>query len=114
MAIPWSQLGLTPAVGLNIGFDIANDDDDAGGGRTAQAVWFGTVNDYQSTAGFGTLVLGSGTGGAAAGATGLAGGGRSPGADSGGISLRLVTNPVGDGPSPGLGTGDTGGFAVRT
>src|SRR5258708_27876257 len=103
MAIPWSQLGLTPAVGLNIGFDIANDDDDAGGGRTAQAVWFGTVNDYQSTAGFGTLVLGSGTGGAAAGATGLAGGGRSLGADSGGYSLPVVTEPGLDWPASDVG-----------
>src|SRR5258708_31253034 len=96
MAIPWSQLGLTPAVGLNIGFDIANDDDDAGGGRTAQAVWFGTVNDYQSTAGFGTLVLGSGTGGAGAGVTGLAGEGRSLAAENGGIRLRPGSEPGGD------------------
>ncbi len=113
MAIPWSQLGLTPAVGLNIGFDIANDDDDAGGGRTAQAVWFGTVNDYQSTAGFGTLVLGSGTGGAAAGATGLAGVGRSLAADSGVISLRLVPNTVVDGLARALVTGANGVSEVQ-
>src|SRR5258708_39900812 len=105
MAIPWSQLGLTPAVGLNIGFDIANDDDDAGGGRTAQAVWFGTVNDYQSTAGFGTLVLGSGTGGAGAGATGLAGVGRSLAGGSGGFYLGVGTKPVMCGPGLTVGNG---------
>jgi uncharacterized protein YjdB len=94
MAIPWSQLGLTPSVGLNIGFDIANDDDDAGGGRTAQSVWFGTVNDYQNTSGFGTLVLGSGTGGSAVAALLQTGVGKVLAADSGGISLRLIPNPV--------------------
>lgn len=108
IAIPWSQLGLTPAVGLNIGFDIANDDDDTGGGRTAQAVWFGTINDYQSTAGFGTLILGSGTGGAAVNAAGLAGVGRSLGADSAEISLRLIPNPVVSGMARALVTGTSG------
>jgi hypothetical protein len=112
LAIPWSQLGLTPAVGLNIGFDIANDDDDAGGGRTAQAVWFGTINDYQNTSGFGTLVLGSGTGGAAVSGVGVNGLGRSLGADSGGIRLRLVPNPVVNGLARALVTGTSGVSAV--
>ncbi|HEX6428122.1 MAG TPA: sugar-binding protein [Niastella sp.] len=57
ISIPWSQLGITPATGTQIGFDIANDDDDSGGDRDAQGVWKGTVNNYQSTAAFGTLVL---------------------------------------------------------
>jgi len=59
IAIPWSQLGLTPSAGLNIGFDIGNDDDDNGSGRTAQAVWNGTINNYQNTSAFGTLTLSS-------------------------------------------------------
>ncbi len=57
ISIPWSQLGITPAAGRQIGFDIANDDDDNSGDRDAQAVWMGTINNYQSTAAFGTLVL---------------------------------------------------------
>jgi hypothetical protein len=57
-AIPWSQLGITaPAAGTSIGFDVGYDDDDNGGERDGQAVWNGTINNYQSTAGFGTLTL---------------------------------------------------------
>ena len=47
----------TPAAGTNIGFDVGYDDDDNGGVRDGQAVWNGTINNYQSTAGFGTLTL---------------------------------------------------------
>jgi hypothetical protein len=58
LAIPWSQLGITaPAAGTTIGFDLGNDDDDNGSGRANQAVWNGTINDYQNTAAFGSLVL---------------------------------------------------------
>jgi hypothetical protein len=57
ISIPWSQLGLTPAAGLTIGFDAGYDDDDNGGTRDAQAVWAGTINNYQSTADYGTVVL---------------------------------------------------------
>ena len=57
-AIPWSQLGITaPAAGTSIGFDISNDDDDSGTGRSSQAVWNGTGNNYLTTVAFGTLVL---------------------------------------------------------
>jgi hypothetical protein len=58
-AIPWSQLGLTPAAGLTIGFDVGYDDDDNGGDRDGQAVWYGDINDYQSTSAFGSVVLAS-------------------------------------------------------
>jgi hypothetical protein len=62
LAIPWSQLGITaPAAGTTIGFDLGNDDDDNGSGRANQAVWNGTVNDYQNTAAFGSLVLSAAT-----------------------------------------------------
>jgi hypothetical protein len=57
ISIPWSQLGITPAAGRQIGFDMANDDDDNGGDRDAQAVWQGTINNYQNTSAFGTLAL---------------------------------------------------------
>lgn len=57
-AIPWSQLGITaPAAGTSIGFDISNDDDDSGTGRSSQGVWNGTGNNYLTTAAFGTLIL---------------------------------------------------------
>ncbi|HEY8893380.1 MAG TPA: sugar-binding protein, partial [Niastella sp.] len=62
ISIPWSQLGISPAAGRQIGFDIGNDDDDNGGDRDAQAVWQGTINNYQNTAAFGTLVLESTSG----------------------------------------------------
>jgi len=57
ISIPWSQLGLTPAADLSIGFDIGYDDDDNGGARDGQAVWYGNVNNYTNTSGFGTLIL---------------------------------------------------------
>jgi hypothetical protein len=61
LAIPWSQLGISaPAPGNNIGFDISYDDDDNGGTREGQAVWNGTIDDYQYTNNFGTLTLNSG------------------------------------------------------
>ncbi|HXB12861.1 MAG TPA: carbohydrate-binding protein, partial [Bacteroidia bacterium] len=58
IAVPWSQLGITaPAAGTTIGFDLGNDDDDNGSGRANQSVWNGTINDYQNTSAFGTLIL---------------------------------------------------------
>lgn len=108
MAIPWSQLGLTPSAGLNIGLDIANDDDDAGGGRTAQLVWNGTVNDYQTTAGFGTLVLSSAA--APSQQTGLVLSAANKIADGDStvtLQLQLVPNPVTTGVVRALVTGTT-------
>jgi alpha-L-fucosidase 2 len=61
MAIPWSQLGIsTPASGTNIGFDISYDDDDNGGTREGQAVWNGTIDNWENTSGFGRLTLSAG------------------------------------------------------
>lgn len=61
MAIPWSNLGVTPTPGLVIGFDIGHNDDDNAGTREHQAVWWGTVNNYNNTSGFGTVLLVGGT-----------------------------------------------------
>jgi len=62
LAVPWSQLGITnPSNGLNIGFDVSYDDDDNGGTRESQAVWNGTIDDWQNTSSFGTLTLNMGT-----------------------------------------------------
>ncbi len=57
LAIPWSNLGLTPTAGLSIGFDLGNDDDDNGSTRDSQRVWWGNVNNYANTSAFGDLVL---------------------------------------------------------
>lgn len=56
-SIPWSQLGISPANATTIGFDLGYNDDDNGGAREGQAVWNGTINNYQNTAAFGSLVL---------------------------------------------------------
>jgi hypothetical protein len=63
LAIPWTQLGFAaaPAAGTKLGLDVGYDDDDNGGARDAQAVWNGTINNYQNTSGFGTIVLSSAT-----------------------------------------------------
>jgi uncharacterized protein YjdB len=58
IAIPWSQLGITaPAAGTTLGFDIGYDDDDNAGARDGQAVWKGTVDNYQNTSAFGSIIL---------------------------------------------------------
>ena len=57
LSIPWSNLGVTPTSGMLIGFDIGNNDDDNGGTRENQAVWWGTSNDYNNTSAFGDLML---------------------------------------------------------
>src|SRR5258705_5144857 len=57
LAIPWSNLGVTPTAGMTIGFDVGNNDDDNAGARDAQAVWWGNINDYNNTSAFGSLVL---------------------------------------------------------
>jgi uncharacterized protein YjdB len=68
VAIPWSQLNISaPAQGTTLGFDIGYDDDDNGGVREHQAVWNGTINNYQNTSAFGSLVLNSTTSGGSGG-----------------------------------------------
>jgi hypothetical protein len=57
LAIPWSNLGVTPTAGMTIGFDVGYNDDDNAGARDAQAVWWGNINDYNNTSAFGSLVL---------------------------------------------------------
>lgn len=58
MAIPWSNLGITPAAGTTIGFDIAyNDDIDGVGGRAGQLMWAGNANDWRDPESFGDATL---------------------------------------------------------
>ncbi len=57
LSVPWSNLGITPAPGMLLGFDIANDDDDNGSGRSGQTLWNGNDDNYQNTRAFGRLEL---------------------------------------------------------
>ncbi|MGH7955526.1 MAG: sugar-binding protein [Opitutaceae bacterium] len=58
IAIPWTNINVTGAVGLTIGFDIGNNDDDNGGTtREHQLVWAGTITNWNNTAAFGHLTL---------------------------------------------------------
>ncbi len=60
MAIPWSNLGVTPTAGMTIGFDIAyNDDIDGVGGRAGQLLWAGNANDWRDPESFGAATLAS-------------------------------------------------------
>ncbi len=67
IAIPWSNINVTGAAGLTIGFDVANNDDDNGSTtRETQVVWNGLVSNFNNTAAFGHLTLSAttvGTGG---------------------------------------------------
>ncbi len=57
LSIPWSSLGVTPGGGTRIGIDVSVNDDDNGGARDAQQVWFGTADNYRSTSSWGTAAL---------------------------------------------------------
>ncbi len=57
MAVPWSNFGVTAINNLIIGFDVANNDDDNGSGRTVQTMWNGNDNNFLTSAAFGRLKL---------------------------------------------------------
>jgi hypothetical protein len=57
VAIPWTNLGITPSAGTYLGFDVQNDDDDNGGNRDSQLAWKGTVDDWQNASVWGTIML---------------------------------------------------------
>lgn len=57
VAIPWSKFGITPSSGLQLGFDIAVDDDDNGGARDGQIAWKGTSSNWSSSANYGNVKL---------------------------------------------------------
>jgi hypothetical protein len=106
LAIPWSQLGLTPAAGLSIGFDIGYDNADNSSGRNAQAVWFGTINDYQSTSAFGTVTLSSTPGSSGLAGSALEGTSTTGPTAKGGMEIILIPNPVSNGQAQVLLSGD--------
>jgi len=69
LAIPWSNLGVTPSAGMTLGFDVGNNNSDGPCGRNTQLMWHGTDQNWQDTSAFGDLVLSAqaaGEGGGAA------------------------------------------------
>jgi hypothetical protein len=59
VAIPWADLGVTPAEGGQIGFDILIGDDDAGTGVEYTLAWNGGLQNYDNTSSFGDLLFGT-------------------------------------------------------
>lgn len=57
MAIPWALFNITPQENLQIGFDVLVDDNDYTESRESIVGWCGTSSNWESTSGFGTLVL---------------------------------------------------------
>lgn len=58
IAIPWTNVNVTGVAGLQIGFDVAvNDDDDGGATRESYVVWTGTSANSANTSAFGHLTL---------------------------------------------------------
>ena len=56
--IPWANFGVTPEIGLEVGFDFMLIDDDGGGDREGKLSWNSTSdNAYQNTSVFGTIEL---------------------------------------------------------
>jgi hypothetical protein len=61
VAIPWADLGLTPAEGGQIGFDILIGDNDVlpGTGIEYTLAWNGGLQNYEGTSSFGDLLFGN-------------------------------------------------------
>ncbi|UII24169.1 PKD domain-containing protein [Fulvivirga ligni] len=58
VSIPWSTIGVTPAIGNQIGIDVQIDDDDGGGARDAQIAAFSTSEmAWSNPSLFGTVYL---------------------------------------------------------
>lgn len=56
--IPWANIGVTPSIGQEIGFDFMAVDDDNGGDREGKISWnSASDNAYQNTSVFGTIEL---------------------------------------------------------
>jgi len=68
LAIPWSNLGVTPSPKMTIGFDVGNNNSDGPCGRNTQLMWHGTDQNWQDTSAFGDLVLSAQTTGEGSGA----------------------------------------------
>jgi hypothetical protein len=59
IAIPWSALGVTPAEGGQIGFDLIVGDGDSGTQVDYFMAWNGGMQNYAGTSSFGDLIFGT-------------------------------------------------------
>jgi len=59
LGIPWSELGVTPVEGAQIGFDLIISDGDSGTGIDYMMAWVGGLQDYMYTSSFGNLLFGT-------------------------------------------------------
>ena len=58
LAVPWTNLGVTPKDGITIGFDLVNIDNDNGiDDDVSWGAWSGDSNNWQSTANFGNILV---------------------------------------------------------
>ena len=57
VAIPWSELGVTPKEGTVLLFDMAVDNSDSGRGRNAQIMWNGGARNSSDRSQWGHLKL---------------------------------------------------------
>ena len=62
LGIPWSELGVTPVEGAQIGFDLIISDGDSGTGIDYMMAWVGGLQDYVYTSSFGNLLFGGNAG----------------------------------------------------
>jgi len=57
IAIPWENIGISPAMDSFIGFDISNTNDLDGNSRDGILFWKGNTSDWTNTSNFGNVVL---------------------------------------------------------
>jgi hypothetical protein len=57
LGIPWSELGITPVAGDQIGFDLIFSDGDSGAGVDYVMAWNGDLQNYEETTFFGDLLF---------------------------------------------------------
>lgn len=57
IAIPWENIGISPAMNSFIGFDISNTNDLDGNDRDGILFWKGNPSDWTNTSNFGNVVL---------------------------------------------------------
>ena len=62
LAIPWSELGITPTENEQIGFDLIVGDSDTGIGIDYLMAWNGDLTNYESTSLFGDMIFGVSSG----------------------------------------------------
>ncbi|KKO20342.1 MAG: Ig-like domain-containing protein [Candidatus Brocadia sp.] len=57
LAIPWGNLGITPAEGMTLGLSAGYSDDDNGGNREGKVIWIGNADTHSNPSSLGHIVL---------------------------------------------------------